>query len=446
MKTLAVAAVALAAVAGLVLGWLDVGWGSSAEVHPTRSTARESGPGPADDSAERRLLDTLEGLDQPFHWDWQPDEREAAATDPVAEFHAALAMSNVMARRLRLRDAVTALAEANPLLALDLIETIPNELTKRGMSRLAVDIWAERSPDAAAAWLVKAPPGIARLALPSLARHWGTRDFASASGFADRLSGTLRTGYLYRLARIERPKGELLAWAAKYRNDPAHPGITVRVVQHLGDDVDAVLTLLGELSGTAFEEGTKAAIRQIARANPDAALELVASLTGDAWRLYPDLIAGFAENNPVRAAAFLTEKLAEVRDNPRRALTIPGVVYGLVSNWAAADPDATLRWSLTLNPGLRDNALAYVTTHAYRRRPDIARRAFDAIASNSYKQRAMGGLMRMAVTDEDALMTAREYGHSDVDLHDIVRHRSSVGRRGVFDVDCPRGAVAYGLR
>ena len=446
MKTLAVAAVALAAGAGLVLGWLDVGSGSSTEVRPTRSTAGQSGPGPADDNTERRLLDTLAGLDQPFHWDWQPDEREAAATDPVAEFHAALAMSNVMARRLRLRDAVAALAESNPLLALDLIETIPNELTKRGMSRLAVDIWAERSPDAAAAWLVEAPPGIARLALPSLARHWGTRDFASASGFADRLSGTLRTGYLYRLARIERPRDELLAWAAKYRNDPAHPGITVRIIQHLGDDVDAMLTLLGALSGPAFEEGAKAAIQRVARANPDAALELVASLTGNAWRLYPDLIAGFAQNDPDRAAAFLTEQIAEVRDKAHQAGTLPGVIYRLVSNWAATDANAALRWSLRLDPWLRDSALTYVAIHAHHQRPSIARRAFDAIARNGHKQRAIDGLIRMAATDEDALRTARNYDHSDVELSDIVRLRSSFGRGGVFDVDCPRGAVAYGQR
>ena len=355
-------------------------------------------------------------------------------------------MSNVMARRLRLRDAVTALAEANPLLALDLIETIPNELTKRGMSRLAVDIWAEGSPAAAAEWLVNAPTGIARLALPSVAAHWGTLDFASASGFADRLSGTLRTGYLYRLARIERPKGELLAWAAKYRNDPAHPGITVRLVQHLGDDADAVLTLLGELSGPAFEEGTKAAIRQVARANPDAALELVAGLTGDAWRLYPDVIAGFAENDPDRAAAFLTEQIAEVRDKRHQAGTLPGVIYRLVSHWATTDANAALRWSLRLDPGLRDSALTYVTIHAHHQRPSIARRAFDAIAQNGHKQRAIEGLIRMAATDEDALGIAREYGRSDVDLNDTVRQRSSFGRRGVVDVDCPRGAVAYGLR
>lgn len=208
----------------------------------------------------------------------------------------------------------------------------PNELMRRGMFRLAVDIWAEESPADAAEWLVDVPSGIARLALPSLAAHWGSRDLATASAFADRLSGTLRTTYLYRLGRIQRPEDELLAWAAGYRSDPAFPGIVERVVAQLGDDVDGVLTLLGELSGPARARGIEAAIYRIARTNPDAALELVATSTGDKWRrLYPGLIRGIAERSPERAAAFLAERFAEAREEPRHLIATPGLAMQLFS-------------------------------------------------------------------------------------------------------------------
>ena len=455
MKPLAIIAIVLGGTTGFVLGWLDVDRRPSTDDAAGRSATTGSGNASAESAgntgqrtgAEQRVLDALTAADlDEVHWPWR-SETTQVAIDPAAEFQAALEMSNVMARRLRLRDAVTALAETNPLLALDLIETIPNELMRRGMFRLAVDIWAEESPADAAEWLVDAPSGIARLALPSLAARWGSRDFATASAFADRLSGTLRTTYLYRLGRIQRPEDELLAWAAGYRNDPAFPGIVERVVAQLGDDVDGVLTLLGELSGPARARGIEAAIYRIARTNPDAALEMVATSTGDEWRrLYPGLIRGIAERSPERAAAFLAERFAEAREEPRHLIATPGLAVQLFSTWAKSDPDAAFRWSLGLDPWLRDHALVGVVTSARAQRPDIARRAFETIRRGNTRGRAIDMLMVTAASDEDALKIARDYGYSEIDLQEVVRRRSSVLRGRPTNVACPRDAIRYGVR
>jgi len=407
--------------------------------------AEDSGQGR---DAEQRLLDALATTDlDEIHWPWRSESNEVA-DDPAAEFQAALEMSNVMARRLRLRDSVTALAQTNPLRALDLVETIPNELMRRGMFHLAVDIWSERSPGAAAEWLVSAPPGVARLTLPSVAAHWGSRDFATASAFADRLAGTLRTTYLYRLARIERPPDELLAWAKNYRTDPAFPGIVERVVGQLGDDVDAVVTWLGELSGPAREQGARAAIYQVARTNPDTALELAATSTGNVWRtLYPDLISGFAEKSPERAAAFLAERFADAREEPRHLITTPSLSSRLLSTWANADPDAAFTWSLSLDPSwLRDDALADVAAYAHAEHPAIARRAFEAIAEEGDRWRAIDKLIAIAASDEEALKIAHDHGYTAIDLEEVVRQRSSVRRGRTLNVDCPRDAIRYGVR
>ena len=459
MRALAIVAVVLGGATGFALGWLDVGppWSSDARGHPVAGDEGSAGGAEATlvrrgTGSEQRLLDALSAASDrhEIHWPWPSEPKDAAddADNPVAVFQAALEMSNVMARRLRLRDAVTALAETNPLLALDLIETIPNELMRRGMFRLAVDIWAQGSPAAAAEWLIGAPAGVARLALPAVAAHWGSRDFATASAFADRLSGTPRTTYLYRLARIERPTGELLAWAGKYRNDRAFAGIVERVVGQLGDDVDATLALLGELSGAARERGVQAAIYWIARTNPDTALELAAASTGNVWRnLYPDLIRGFAEKNPERAAAFLAERVAEVREEPQHLITTPGLVTSLLWTWAKTDPDAASRWSLGLDdPWLRNDALAGVAIYAHAQRPDIARRAFEMIANRDDRWRAVDMLMVMAASDDDALQIARDFGYGEIDLQDVVRRRSSVLRSRTIDVDCPSDAVRYGVR
>ena len=459
MRALAIVAVVLGGATGFALGWLDVGppWSSEdARGHPVAGDEGSAGGAEATlvrrgTGSEQRLLDALSAASDrhEIRWPWPSEPEDAAddADDPVAVFQAALEMSNVMARRLRLRDAVTALAETNPLLALDLIETIPNELMSRGMFRLAVDIWAQGSPAAAAEWLIGAPAGIARLALPAVAAHWGSRDFATASAFADRLSGTPRTTYLYRLARIERPTGELLAWAGKFRNDPAFAGIVERVVGQLGDDVDATLALLGELSGAARERGLQAAIYWIARTNPDTALELVAASTGNVWRnLYPDLIRGFAEKNPERAAAFLAERVAEAREEPQHLITTPGLAIQLYSTWAKTDPDAALSRSLSLDPWFRDHALVGVAPTAHAQRPDIARRAFDAITRGSYRRQAIDMLIAMAASDDDALQIVRDFGYSEIDLQDVVRQRSSVLRGRTIDVDCPSDAVRYGVR
>lgn len=453
---LAIIPIVLGGATGFVLGWLDFDPRSSSDDAAVRSATGGLG-NPGDESAghlgqgigaEQRLLDALAAADlDEVHWPWRSEPNEVAV-DPATEFQAALEMANVMARRLRLRDAVTALAETNPLLALDLIETIPNELMRRGMFLLALDIWAEASPAAAAEWLVDAPTGIARLALPSLAAHWGSRDFATAAAFADRLSGTLRTTYLYRLGRIERPADELLAWVGNYRNDPAFPGIVERVVGQLGDDVDAVVTLLGGLSGSARERGIEAAIYRIASANPDAALELVATSTGNVWRsLYPGLIRGIAEKSPERAAAFLAERFAEAREEPHQWIETPrGPTMQLFSTWAKTEPDAALLWSLGLDPPLRDLALVGVVTSAQAQRPDIARRAFEAITTGNNRRRAIDMLMMAAASDDDAVKIAREFGYSEIDLQDVVRRRSSVLRDRTVNVDCPSDAIRYGLR
>lgn len=454
MKALAIIAIVLGGAAGFVLGWLDFNPGSSSDDAGRSATGGLGNPG--DESAghlgqgigaEQRLLDALAAADlDEVHWPWRSEPNEVAV-DPATEFQAALAMSNVMARRLRLRDAVTALAETNPLLALDLIETIPNELMRRGMFRLAVDIWAEASPAAAAEWLADAPTGIARLALPSLASHWGSRDFATAAAFADRLSGTLRTTYLYRLGRIERPADELLAWAGNYRNDPAFPGIVERVVDQLGEEVDAVVTLLGELSGSARERGIEAAIYRIARANPDVALELVATSTGNVWRsLYPGLIRGMAEKSPERAAAFLAERFPELREEPHQLITTPGLATQLFSTWTKSEPDAALEWALGLDPWLRDHALVGVVFSAQPQRPDIARRAFETITRGNTRGRAIDMLIVTAASDDDAFEITRDFGYSEIDLQDVVRQRSSTLRGRTINVDCPSDAIRYGVR
>ena len=455
MKALAIIAIVLGGATGFLVGWLDVEPRPSTDAASVRSATGGSDNADVESAghlgqgtgAEQRILDALAAADlDEVHWPRRSEPNEPAV-DPAAEFQGALEMSNVMARRLRLRDAVAALAKTNPLLALDLIETIPNELMRRGMFRLAVDIWAEESPAAAAEWLVDAPPGIARLALPSLAAHWGSSDFATASAFADRLSGTLRSTYLYRLGRIERPADELLAWVGSYRNDPAFPGIVERVVGQLGDDVDAVVTLLGELSGSARERGMEATIYRIARTNPDVALELVATSTGNVWRsLYPGLIRGIAENSPERAAAFLAERFAEAREKPHYLIATPGLAVQLFSTWAKAEPDAALEWSLGLDPWLRDHALVGVVTSAQAQRPDIAQRAFETMTRGNNRDRAIDMLMVTAATDDDALKITRDFGYSEFDLQDVVRQRSSALPDWTISVDCPSDAIRYGVR
>lgn len=449
MKALAIIVIVLGGVAGFMVGWLDAKPRPSTDDaavrdNPGDENARHLGQGTG---AEQRLLDALAVADlDKVHWPWRIEPGEVAI-DPAVEFQAALEMSNVMARRLRLRDAVAALAETNPLLALDLIETIPNELMRRGMFRLAVDIWAEGSPAVAAEWVVDAPTGIARLALPSLAAHWGAQDFATASAFADRLSGTLRTTYLYRLGRIERPADELIAWAGNYRHDPAFPGIVERLVGQIGADVDGVVTLLGELSGSARERGIEAAIYRIASANPDAALELVATSTGNVWRsLYPGLIRGIAEKSPERAAAFLAERFAEAREKPHQLITTPSLAMQLFSTWAKTEPDAALGWSLGLDPWLRDHALVGVVTSAQAQRPDIARRAFETITRGNNRWRAIDTLMVTAASDDDAFKITRDFGYSEIDLQDVVRRRSSALRGRTINVNCPSDAIRYGVR
>ena len=453
MKALAIIAIVLGGTTGFALGWLDAEPRrppDDAAGEPAIAGSGNAGAEPSEQGtgAEQRLMDALAAADlDASHWPRQSPADEVAG-DPAAEFQAALEMSNVMARRHRIRAAVIALAGTNPLLALDLIETIPNELMRRGMFRLAVDIWAEKSPTAAAEWLVDAPPGIGRLALPSVAAHWGSRDFRTASAFADRLAGTLRTTYLYRLARIERPAGELLAWAKNYRTDSAFPGIVERVVGQLGDDVDAVVTLLGELSEPALERGKRAAIYQIARANPDAALELAATSTGNVWRtLYPDLIHGFAEKSPERAAAFLAERFAASREEPRHLIMAPSLLSRLLSTWANADPDAAFTWSLSLDPSwLRDDALAAVAVYAHAEQPAIARRAFEAIAEERGRWRAIDRLITIAASDEEAFKIVRDYGYTAIDREEVVHQRSSDRRFRTINVDCPRDAIRYGVR
>lgn len=115
MKALAIIAIVLGGTTGLVLGWLDIDRRPSTDDAAGRSATSGSGNASVESAghlgqgtgAEQRVLDALAaGLDE-VHWPWRSEPNQVAI-DPAAEFQAALEMSNVMARRLRLRDAVTA--------------------------------------------------------------------------------------------------------------------------------------------------------------------------------------------------------------------------------------------------------------------------------------------------------------------------------------------------
>ena len=311
-----------------------------------------------------------------------------------------------MMRIPRVHQLVTRVAADDPLAAAELIEDMPGSLAQQAIHPL-MEVWAGTNPEEAARWLADQDAPFSQNGLSVLAWRWAMRDLEAASTFADTLTGRKRTMFLTNLgaAAVQHMSStaDMLAWASRYEDDPAHAGIVMNVAQHLAqEDLDAAVDLIETLPDQERVSSYGSVVSSLAFQDPEAAI---------------DLLDDIGE--------------ASVRDE---------VLPVISSVWGHNDPERALDWALALDPGAsRDQSIAAIASSLANFDRDLAMEAIDEIDDPNLRRGSVWPLLVAADSEDEAIRIGREY---DFGREAVIEARNGMRGSG-FGHLSPRSFMAY---
>jgi hypothetical protein len=227
---------------------------------------------------------------------------------------------------------------------------------------LLVRRWAERDPQAAAAWAGQFPEGgERRMILEQIALAWAEKDFSTATGWVNGLpAGESREGAALAIgyeAAATQPKAAL-ALADLVSTSPAHDDLIVHAVSQWGGaDPAAALEWVNGVPDEQLRQRLLAAVA-VASAKRDgraaAALAAEALAPGPVQdRTAVAVVQRWAQQSPIDAASWV----AQFPETSTRNVALEN----LFAIWLPQDSASAIRWISELPAGsFRDSASSFV--------------------------------------------------------------------------------------
>ena len=285
--------------------------------------------------------------------------------DPRLAWHEAAAIEDEELRSTSLRSLAQAIAQTNPLLALELVEetAIPSEQDGDSITDNIISKWAKTDASAALNWLQAQPKERADLQQQhSILRNLASQDIALAVSALEkfpieeqgRAIGTV--GRQWAKQDAESAARWLSSLDLKSESEAYDLSGIGRTLGKQG--LSFVEAWKDELPEAVSTPALKTALRSEAEANPAKAMEYIDRQTQATarGRLAETVIYNLAQKDPVVAATWLSR--LEIEPNDRAILTT-----SLVSSWARQDNDEAYAFALDIAPPLlRDTALAALSS------------------------------------------------------------------------------------
>lgn len=322
-----------------------------------------------------------------------------ATNDPAGALAAAFELADSRARQLAIPAVAARIAEVDPLAALALGESIPNEFGRNEYSRAVIETWAAHSPDSLIDYLESADRS-ALLGNDSLLQ-------AAARGAPEYMLDFAET-----LPRGSRYDLQYMALGALAERDAVLALTRLQAIG--GQNLSALANSIARAYGTQDPAAAVAWSRSLTPASQAVRESVLQGVAGVDYAMAIDLAVSELADYPRGPVAGSTGMLSLVTaSDADPALLLSRVldaelgeqanraVGQIMSLWARTDPDRALEWALAAARDIDPATMTEIVRDLSRANPEAASRAMARLAPDQREAWIPGIASSLAQTGVD---------------------------------------------